>query len=50
MPNENDTTITAIVLQELIRDTQWQIDYHLKKLVEAKTLLEIYNNQLNQLN
>jgi hypothetical protein len=50
MPNENDTTITAIVLHDLIQEKQWEIDYHLKKLTEAKTLLEIYKNQLTQLN
>ena len=50
MEKENEATVTAIVLHELIRDTQWQVEYHLKKLVEARTLLEIYNNQLTQLN
>ena len=38
------------VLLKAIKDTDWEIDYHTRKLAYNQELLKIYNNQLNQLN
>lgn len=42
--------ITKIALDSLILDVNQNIEYYLKKLNEQKILLEIYTNQLTQLN
>jgi len=60
MENTNQTPtpeITKITLQKLIKDTEWQINYYdgqvqqyQQNLTEKKILLQIYTNQLTQLN
>ena len=50
----NETTpqpnIDKEVLLQAIKDTQWQVNYHTEKLIKHTAILEIYRNQLNQLN
>ena len=53
MENTEQTPIEQVLkteLEKLIRDTNWNINYHVEALAKQKMLLEIYTNQLNQLN
>jgi len=50
----NETTpqpnIDKEVLLQAIKEAQWQVNYHTKELIKHAAILEIYQNQLNQLN
>jgi len=53
MENQEQTPIEQVLkteLEKLIKDTQWHINYHTESLAKQKMLLEIYTNQLTQLN
>jgi hypothetical protein len=51
MTNETQNPeITKLALEQLIKETKWNIEYHTKKIAEQQVLLQIYTNQLNQLN
>ena len=45
-----EQAILKVALTDLIKDTYSSIDYYSKKVNEQKMLLEIYTNQLTQLN
>lgn len=32
------------VLEQMVKDTQWQVDYHTRKLEEYKIVLDALNN------
>jgi len=38
------------LIQSSIKDLEWQEDYHLAKLEEAKAKLDIFRDKLNSLN
>jgi len=53
MENTEQTPIEQVLkseLEKLIRDTNWHINYNVESLAKHKMLLEIYTNQLNQIN